>query len=551
MKTRTSVICIFFCLNFLFGFAQAKLELQDFVSGLNQPVGIVNSGDERLFVLQQRGLISIISPNGDLMETPFLDLSSLVSQSATETGLLGLAFHPKYSDNGYFFVDYTRISDGATVISRFSRDKSNPDLADPASEKQLLTVSQPYANHNGGQLLFGPDGYLYIALGDGGSGGDPQNNAQNPSTYLGKILRINVDVQNDDIPYLIPPDNPFINEDQFLDEIWALGLRNPWRASFDRITGDLWIADVGQDKREEINFQAANSSGGENYGWRCYEASLEYNMSGCNDELVYTFPIFEYAHQGSGCSGSVTGGYIYRGARFNSLYGHYIFADYCTGNLYYLTSSNEGYSAILAANLPSFKFSAFGEDIYGELYVALREAGEIKRIIETDDCKPYALILNANESLEDGKAILLEALYHPSLNYQWIKNGLPLENQTDRVLLVEEPGNYAVEVSRIDKTCSNISQVMNIALIPTQTAKIEKKDIQINTFPTINTIEISDLSENIATMIYVIDLQGRIIKSLSEKNQNKIILNTDELPSGMFLIKVLHGTEMLVKKVLL
>ncbi len=249
-------------------------------SGLQAPVFITHAGDNsgRLFVLEQPGRIRVIK-QGMLLSTPYLDITSLVLYGG-ERGLLGLAFHPNYKQNGTFYVNYTRQTDGATVIARYRVSATNPDLADSASATILMIIPQPYANHNGGCLQFGQDGYLYIGMGDGGSGGDPQNYAQNINSLLGKMLRIDVNNGN---PYAIPPDNPYVNRDG-ADEIWALGLRNPWRFSFDRLTGDLYIADVGQNAWEEVNFQAANAQGGINYGWRCREGAHPYNSNPpCND----------------------------------------------------------------------------------------------------------------------------------------------------------------------------------------------------------------------------------------------------------------------------
>ena len=260
--------------------AQTKIALNVYAGGFTRPVDIVNAGDSRLFIVEQRGIIKIIDGNGQVLSTPFLDIDARVGSQGNEQGLLGLAFHPDYANNGFFYVNYTNNS-GDTRIARFKVSADNPNVADPNSEKLLLPVDQPYSNHNAGDLTFGPDGYLYFGLGDGGSGGDPQNNGQTATAYLGKMLRIDVD--NGD-PYAIPPTNPFKDTDFYLDEIWATGLRNPWRFSFDRLTGDLWIGDVGQDAWEEIDFQPASSTGGENYGWRCYEGNHVYSMSGsCPD----------------------------------------------------------------------------------------------------------------------------------------------------------------------------------------------------------------------------------------------------------------------------
>ena len=284
-------------------------------SGLNKPVGLIHAGDGsgRLFIIEQPGAIRILQ-NGELFLTPFLDIRERVNDKSSEQGLLGLAFHPDYHNNGYFFVNYTN-SRGDTVIARF-RVSGDPNLADPATESQLMTIAQPYGNHNGGHLAFGPDGLLYIGTGDGGSGGDPEGNAQNLDMMLGKMLRLNVD----DLPYTIPPDNPYG------DEIWAYGLRNPWRYSFDKLTGDLYIGDVGQGTWEEVDFIAAGAPGGANLGWDFFEGSHPFEGT-VPEDLTLIEPIAEYDHS-LGCS--VTGGMVYRGD-LRTWQGVYLYGDYCTG----------------------------------------------------------------------------------------------------------------------------------------------------------------------------------------------------------------------------
>jgi hypothetical protein len=288
-----------------------------------------------------------------------------------------VAFHPNYESNGYFYVNYTDTG-GDTVIARYTVS-NNPNLADPVSGFTVLTIAQPYSNHNGGQLQFGPDGYLYIGMGDGGDAGDPDNFAQNPDSLLGKMLRIDIDSE---IPYGVPPDNPFISDEKVRAEIWALGLRNPWRFSFDRSTGDLFIGDVGQNSWEEIDYQPAGSSGGENYGWRLMEGNSCFNpSSSCNNGSL-TLPVLEYSHD-FGCS--VTGGYRYRGKDNPLLSGFYIYGDFCSGKIWGAKPGADGkWSAeeLLDTNL---NISAFGEDENGELYVAHRAAagGSVYRIVQT------------------------------------------------------------------------------------------------------------------------------------------------------------------------
>ncbi|MDX1939983.1 MAG: PQQ-dependent sugar dehydrogenase [Saprospiraceae bacterium] len=371
---------------FLFAFqyiqSQPQLQLIEFANGLSQPVDIANAGDKRLFVVEKRGVIRIIDENGQVQSTPFLDIDSLVRSGESERGLLGLAFHPKYAENGYFYVNYTNNS-GHTQIVRFRVKQNNPNEADPNAKLSLLTINQPFSNHNGGDLAFGPDGYLYIGMGDGGSGGDPDNYAQTRSSLLGKMLRINVDKGN---PYEVPADNPFVDVQGTRPEIWALGLRNPWRFSFDRVTGDLWIGDVGQGNWEEISIQPAESEGGENYGWRCYEGDANYNTNGCGPKNDYTFPVYDYVSDdanGSGCS--ITGGYVYRGNQFPGLQGLYIYTDYCSGRFWSLKSDGQGAwinSELL--NTANNEFVTFGEDADGELYVAGISSGRIYQITDTN-----------------------------------------------------------------------------------------------------------------------------------------------------------------------
>jgi len=348
---------------------QSANNLVPFSTGLNSPVCITNAGDSRLFVVDQTGYIYIIDTGGYVNPQPYLDIHERVTYGG-EQGLLGVAFHPQYLTNGYFYVNYTGEGD-STHISRFNVSSGDPDIADPQSEFKLMTIFQPFTNHNGGDLNFGPDGYLYIGLGDGGSGGDPGNRAQNPMEYLGKMLRIDVDQGN---PYAIPATNPFYNSATTLGEIWALGLRNPWRFSFDRLTGDLWIADVGQNAVEEIDFQPAASAGGENYGWRCYEGNQEYNSTGCAAPSSFTFPVFTYPH-GPECS--VTGGYVYRGSASTPFYGYYFFADYCSDRIWTLHNVAGDWVMEDFGQFPGNNFSTFGEDADGQLYIAGLTSGTI------------------------------------------------------------------------------------------------------------------------------------------------------------------------------
>jgi glucose/arabinose dehydrogenase len=335
---------------------------QPVVFGLQRPVDLQADGSGRLFVIEKPGRIRIIQ-NGQLLETPFLNISDRVNDSGNEMGLLGLAFHPNYPQNGFFFVNYTG-SGGATFISRF-RVTGDPNVADPDSEVNLLRVNQPFPNHNGGSLDFGPDGYLYAGLGDGGSAGDPQGNGQKLTTLLGKILRLDVDSGE---PYAVPADNPFG------DEIWAYGLRNPWRISFDKATGNLYIADVGQNVWEEINFLPAGSPGGTNFGWNFREGAHDYKA---NPPAGLTDPVAEYSHQEGGCS--VTGGYVYRGS-MPEWNGIYLYGDYCTGFIWGLIRSGSGWQAQLLFDT-DVNITSFGQDEVGEVYI-LADGGGVYHLIK-------------------------------------------------------------------------------------------------------------------------------------------------------------------------
>lgn len=338
----------------------AEFTLIPVASGLSQPLYLTApAGDERLFVVEKTGRVRIVK-NGSVLGTPFLDLSDSIS-NGSEQGLLSMAFHPQYASNGFFFVDYTDAS-GDTRVVRYTVSTANPYAADPASAKLILAVEQPFANHNGGLLLFGPDGKLYIGLGDGGSGGDPQGNGQKLSTLLGKILRIDVDEGD---PYTIPSDNPFVGRADARGEIWAYGLRNPWRFAFDAATGRLYIADVGQNAWEEVNVVPADE-GGLNFGWNVMEGAHCYGASTC-DQSALTLPALEYSHA-EGCS--ITGGNVYRGTLVPGIVGQYFYSDYCTGFLRSFTFDGGTASTPIAWDVGDIgSILSFGEDAAGELYV--------------------------------------------------------------------------------------------------------------------------------------------------------------------------------------
>ncbi|MGJ8637042.1 MAG: PQQ-dependent sugar dehydrogenase [Phycisphaerales bacterium] len=394
---------------------QAQLQTQSHVTGLDRPVFIThaNDGSGRLFIIEQEGAIRVVDSDGNLLATPFLDIDAIVTggtSGGNEQGMLGLAFHPDYATEGAdgegkFYVNY--IGAGSdTYVVEYEVLAADPNLANPGTARLVMKVDQPFSNHNGGWLGFGPDdGFLYIALGDGGSGNDPGNRAANLGNYLGKMHRIDIDSADDfpadaDHNYAIPADNPFIADSGAIDSIWHYGLRNPWRSSFDSENGDLWMADVGQSAREEVNHDIGNM-GGNNYGWRCREGNISTGLS-CGSS-GFVDPVHDYTRAGGNCS--VTGGYVYRGCELGEEYqGLYFFGDYCGGNVWTLDPDN-GYSRVTEFNF-GFGLSSFGQDEAGELYIADLFGGEVFRIVNPD----------AADKNEDGIVDACESACLPDIN---------------------------------------------------------------------------------------------------------------------------------------
>ncbi|MGH2353761.1 MAG: PQQ-dependent sugar dehydrogenase, partial [Chloroflexota bacterium] len=366
------------------------------LSGFDSPLFLTHAGDGsgRLFVVERGGTIRVVV-GGQVQPEPFLDISSLVNAGGFEQGLLGLAFHPNYEANGIFYVYYTANASsnsvGDNTLARYRVSSSDPNQADPGSAAVLFALQDDFNNHNGGMVAFGPDGYLYVGTGDGGSAGDPDNNAQNLGSLLGKILRLDLSddddgVDNDGAPYAIPASNPFVGQGGARPEIWALGLRNPWRFGFDRQTGDLWIGDVGQGGWEEINRQPAGSPGGENYEWRCKEGSHPYDSGTTCSQGSPTAPVHDYDHSGGSCS--VTGGYVYRGPSAPSLHGAYLFGDYCSGRVWSLRQGAGGTWTETQLFDTPYSISSFGEDATGEVYAVDIVGGRIYRFADATTPTP-------------------------------------------------------------------------------------------------------------------------------------------------------------------
>jgi glucose/arabinose dehydrogenase len=577
-----------------------SFELIPFAGNLRRPVDISHAGDDRLFITEKDGSIVIINKDGSLMSTPYLDIRNRVNAFANERGLLGLAFHPDYKINGYFYVHYTN-SAGNSVISRFQRNNTDINKADASSEKILLTILQPASNHNAGDLNFGPDGYLYIGMGDGGDAGDPGNRSQNPKNLLGKMLRINVNQGN---IYDIPADNPFKNNPDTLEEIWSLGLRNPWRFSFDRLTGDMWIADVGQNAWEEINMEEPGL-GGHNYGWRCYEGNAAFNTSGCRPREHYRFPVHVYPNRFDvGCS--VTGGYVYRGSNNPSLYGKYIYADFCTGIFWALQNVDGIWKNEQLANLTNQDFVSFGEDVNGELYVAglasgviykisdgvcknfnnltinsnsadplchdecsgsLEISGEIQQLdflwndnvrgpARTDLCSG-AYTVSIADSFGCSSTLSFELLNPPvdtvfltvmndtifvlgsnSVNYLWyLENDLIAETDVP-IFLPEKSGVYAVQTTS-EKGCIITSAPLHFILSSTHEIKNTQEIILIGN-PVTNQSLVWKTARNVSTPLYILNADGKLIERFSSPDplDDTYSKSVSNLASGSYILVI-------------
>lgn len=436
-KKNHLTICLLFFISL--SYAQPKVRLDTFARGFVSPIDIANDGfTSRIFAAQQNGIIWALDSNGTKLDT-FIDLRTKV-QSGGEQGLLGFTFHPDFEHNGYFYTYYTKKNTTDNAVFRY-KVSTNPNRAKIDSELLVITLLHPgQSNHNGGCIKFGKDGYLYVAVGDGGGGGDPNGNGQNKNVWLGKLLRLNVN--RFDTTYTIPPTNPFAGQINVKQEIWAYGLRNPWRYSFDKTTGDLWMADVGQGAVEEVNFHDYNTANGENYGWRCYEGNNTYNSSGCGNASNYKFPVFSYGHNSTTGGYSVTGGFIYKGNKYADLYGYYIFTDYVSGNFWLTKKTDTIYTTVQQTSPKQTNISSFGEDIRGELYATNLSNGVIYKIREL--CSPFKinLVNKMNPScpnVANGSIEFSSTGSNGVVTYSWANSNLTANKITNL-----EPNTYIV-----------------------------------------------------------------------------------------------------------
>ena len=458
MRIYFTLLCSVFL---LYCKAQPKPGAVLIAAGFTEPVDIVHAGDDRLFIVERTGKIKILFPDSSV--TTFLDITSNVGSEGGEQGLLGLVFHPEYATNGYFYVNYTDLL-GDTHISRFSVSGADPDVADPFSELNLIFLDQPAANHNGGDLNFGPDGYLYIFMGDGGGAGHNRSQ-QIIDNKFGKILRLDVDGGT---PYTIPSDNPYVGIPGD-DEIWAIGLRNPWRCNFDRLTGDLFLADVGSESWEEINVIKSDTAEFFNFGWKCYEGNMLRPGPLCDTIIAdFDFPVFVYPHDIDSGGFAITGGFVYRGSEFPDLYGKYIFCDYVSGNFWTMEENASGFWTTEFYGYVVDHITSFGEDVNGELFACVNQTGNIYKII--DNCESFnlsAAITDASAStINNGSVNLILSGGQSPFTFNW-SNGSTTEDISSlfageyNVIVNDNIGCSKLLTATVDNLCGPATGIIS------------------------------------------------------------------------------------------
>jgi glucose/arabinose dehydrogenase len=543
-KIYTAIILL---LLFTQAHAQPTIGFQPIATGLTVPLDIVSPGgtDTRLFIVQQDGRIKIWNGTS-VLATAFLDVSSITNYDMGERGLLSLAFHPNYATNRYFFIYYNNLA-GNVIIARYQTKAALPNEADPTSGVILMSIPKPFTNHNGGKLNFGPDGYLYFGTGDGGSGGDPNNNAQTGTSYLGKMLRIDVNNFTTAPYYSVPPTNPYTTNPNINDEIIAVGLRNPFRWSFDRQTGDMWIADVGQNLWEELNFKPASSILDLNYGWRCFEGTHVYNNT-CSAQPNNVVPIFEYGHNNTTGGFSITGGYVYRGTEYSFLQGYYICADFSSRN-FWLTKSNGsgGWTTTQSSTQTPTGIAGFGEALDGTLYAAGLSNGTIYKVTATAPV-PLKLLSFTGKKINGTHQLNWEVAS------QTKGDRFIIERSFDNASFTEV-GNKVAETDRNKEAYSFIVSITNnstvfyrikllnkdgsFAYSPTISFKQETTANDVKAHKNGSTIFIS-ASINI-NAIQVTDACGRILLTKNINAMGTVGLDANQFPAGLLFINVLQN----------
>lgn len=501
--------------------------LENFATGLIAPVDIAHCGDERLFIVEQAGRIMIVNPDGSVNPTPFLDIQTRVNDGGGEQGLLGLAFDPDYGSNGRFYVNYTAGSgNGSTRVSRF-RVTEEPNVADPDSEEILYTVVQPASNHNAGDLDFGPDGYLYIPLGDGGSGNDPWNSGQDlVASALGDIVRLDV---SGETGYTVPESNPWVNAgNDTLPEIWASGLRNPFRFGFDALTGDLWIGDVGQNQREEVDFWPAGDNSGPNFGWRCYEGNIA--TPGINDDCPaaseFVGPVTDHTHGDGWCS--VIGGRVYRGTEFPRLYGRYFYTDYCPTPYFSLRPDGAGgwIREQARPNNGGTGTSCIAENSALELFVANVNNGTIKRIV--DQCPMPAPDITLNG---------FEITSTEADTYTWFLDGVEIPGAETQTITAQAAGDYYVVGTY--GTCSLISDTVQV--VGTAIASLGAVELKVIPVPARDRITLQGVPAG-TVRVELVDLTGRVVLSRSWNGSGQGVIELGQLESAAYVLRLTDAT---------
>lgn len=549
----STIACILFSLSSIEVFSQDPvIGYQTVTTGLSSPVDVVNAGGTDLYIVQQGGIIR--RWNGTALSN-YINISSVLPASpGGEQGLLSVAFHPQYAANGYFFVLYTNSS-GNPTIARYRRSLIDPLVGDPLTAQVLLTIVKPvnYTNHNGGKLIFGSDGMLYLGTGDSGSGGDPNNLAQNPNSLFGKMLRIDVNGFATSAPfYAIPSDNPFLAPgDGIADEIYNIGLRNPWRWSFDRLNGDFWIADVGQGNYEEVNHIPAASAAGVNYGWRCREGMHNYDFSGCT--ATYTDPIFEYTHNSTTGGYSITGGYVYRGWEYPTLYGYYLTVDYISSNLWLL---KPGQPAIMQTGMPN-NISGFGESADGNtLYALRRTSGTLYKVIVTN---AVPVILQNFSAVKQGASNKISWTVSSEINIDHYEVEYSLNNQ-DYNIAGNVTANGSINYS-FNHSLQNSNTVFYRLKVVEQNGNTFYSPVvmlaglvsEIKVYPTLvqnHALTIELPKKGIFLQIFSAD--GRLQFQKDFKNNEGInLLNIPALPAGVYLLKFIGNGTIENKKIMI
>jgi glucose/arabinose dehydrogenase len=557
MKKSFLFVLLFYCTSLT---AQPIIVFTPVVStGLSSPVDIVNAGDgtNRMFVVQQGGNIRLYNAGWTLLNSNFLTISTNISTGG-ERGLLSLVFHPNFENNRYFFVYYTNTQGGINV-DRFQTDINNPNAADAGTRTNIMTIVKPvtFANHNGGKLNFGPDGHLYFGLGDGGSGGDPRNFAQRGDSLWGKMVRINVDNFTTTPYYTIPADNPYISDPNFLDQIYNTGLRNPWRWSFDRLNGNIWIADVGQNNREEVNYRTAAQTNGTNYGWRCYEGFAAYSTGGCLPQTSYTDPIFDYPHNNATGGFSITGGYVYRGSLYPALYGYYICSDYVNGNTWTINSTT---FATNRQNGLQSSIAGFGETENGEIFAV---ANNTIFSVTTSSVLPLQLLSFNGYAQNNTHVLNWETANESGMSHfiiQYSSNGAQFTD-AGRINAVNLPAHlYRFENSTISgrlfyrlQIHHRNGEVTYSKIISLQNAEYKDAHFVKYHAGSNRLIWIDDelVSGTTPATLRIYSGSGQIVHESRLQNQRPALINLRQLSAGFYVAELVSGKELKREKIVL